>query len=69
MWERVLFLQCQLIANAPDIPSREKLAIVGDLYVKFNAPPPDAATSGSSITNSGNNAVNINGNNNTTTNK
>jgi hypothetical protein len=66
MWERVLFLQCQLIANAPDISSREKLAIVGDLYVKFKAPPPDAAPSGNSITNTGNNNVNINGNDNTT---
>jgi hypothetical protein len=53
MWERVLFLQCQLLGEAKDIPTSEKLNMLGQLYGKFGNPPPPIPASTVS-TNSGN---------------
>jgi hypothetical protein len=51
MWERVLFLQCQLISDAKDLTSKEKLQQVNDLYPKFGSSPP---ADGKTISNTGN---------------
>jgi hypothetical protein len=63
MWERVLFLNCQLLAEANDISNEKKLQMVADLYAKFGSAPPPLTSehSGSSITNSGNNSQIIQG--------
>ncbi|SHH22942.1 hypothetical protein [Bradyrhizobium erythrophlei] len=52
MWERVLFLQCGLLNEAKDMSSKEKLQQVGELYQKFDSPPPASQ----SLTNTGNNS-------------
>lgn len=54
MWERVLFLQCQLIGDANDLTSKEKLQMVDSLFPKLDSAPP---VPGPSISNSGNGAV------------
>ncbi|MER9163625.1 hypothetical protein [Mesorhizobium sp. M0715] len=54
MWERVLFLQCQLIGDANDLSSKEKLQMVTDLYPKIDSVP---TVPGPSISNSGNGNV------------
>ncbi|NEK17470.1 hypothetical protein [Rhizobium leguminosarum] len=41
MWERVLFLQCQMLSSAGDVDNRTKLQMIGDLYSKFGSPPPE----------------------------
>jgi hypothetical protein len=51
MWERVLFLQCGLLNEAKDMTSKDKLQQVGELYLKFDSPPPQGQT----LTNTGNN--------------
>ena len=38
MWERVLYLNCELLSEAKDVPSEKKLEMIGDLYSKFGAP-------------------------------
>jgi hypothetical protein len=50
MWERVIFLQCQIISESNDISGQEKLKSVTELYQKFQSPPPE---NGSVINNSG----------------
>ncbi len=71
MWERVLFLQCQLIAESTTLTDKEKIQFVGKLYLKTGSPPPDtSAARSNSITNSGNNNVILQGTgNNMTTGK
>jgi hypothetical protein len=66
MWERVLFLQCQIILTATDLSSREKIQVIGDLYQKFASPPPNHGKRGSTVINGSGNAVNTGniGNNN-----
>ena len=60
MWERVLFLQCQLLGEAKDISNTDKLNALGQLYGKFGNPPPPIpastmnANSGNTSTYSGN---------------
>ncbi len=63
MWERVLFLQCQMLAGANDVTNSEKLKLVGDLYSKFGSPPP----SGDTMIINGNNNTQQHGNNNRST--
>jgi hypothetical protein len=65
MWERVLFLECQLIADAKDLPSAQKIQIVGELYSKFNQPPPAIAANSSPNTNNSNNTATNTGSNST----
>jgi hypothetical protein len=60
MWERVLYLQCGLLNEAKDMTSKDKLQQVGELYQKFNSPPPGQPT----LTNTGNNNNIIQGNDN-----
>jgi hypothetical protein len=62
MWERVLFLQCQVINDAKDLTGKEKLQNVGDLYQKFNSPPPAESQT---ITNTGDNNTILQGSGNT----
>jgi hypothetical protein len=63
MWERVLFLECQLLRDAKDVSSKEKLQMVGELYQKFGSAPPDIVPPGSGpvMNNSGNNSQLIQG--------
>jgi hypothetical protein len=66
MWERVLYLNCQLLSDARDVPSEKKLQMVGELYAKFGSPPPSLTpSSGNTTTTSGNNSPIIQGNGNT----
>jgi hypothetical protein len=58
MWERVLYLQCQLISEAKDMTSEAKLQQVNELYPKFGSPPSQT------ISNTGNNNVINQGNDN-----
>jgi hypothetical protein len=69
MWERVLYLQCQLIGESTTLTDREKLQMVGELYVKTGSPPPDARGSSNSIDNRGDKNTIVQGTgNNTVTN-
>ena len=67
MWERVLFLNCQLLSEAKDMPSDKKLQMVGELYTKFGSQPPPLNSSNTSntTTTSGNNSPIIQGSGNT----
>jgi hypothetical protein len=67
MWERVLFLQCQLIAESTTLTDREKIQLVGELYVKTGGTPPDTRANSNSITNTGNNNNILQGSGNTVT--
>jgi hypothetical protein len=69
MWERVLFLECQLISEARDLSSAQKLDRIGDLYKLFDKPPPSVtnAATGNTATAIGNGNVINQGDNNTTT--
>lgn len=40
MWERVLYLQCEVLDTADDISTKEKLNLVSSLYSKFGSPAP-----------------------------
>ena len=64
MWERVLFLQCQLIAESTSIQDKDKIQLVGNLYGKFGSAPPEPASS-NSISNTGNNNNIVQGTQNT----
>jgi hypothetical protein len=63
MWERVLYLQCQAIAEAKDMSSKDKVKTIGDLYQKFGSPPP-TLDGAKTIVNTGNNNTIIQGNDN-----
>jgi hypothetical protein len=66
MWERVLYLNCQLLSDAKDVSSEKKLQMVGDLYAKFGSPPPTLTPSSSNTAStSGNNSPIVQGNDNT----
>jgi len=60
VWERVIYLKCQLIAGSADLSTKDKLEAVDQLLTQFNSPPP-----ANSISNSGNNATIIQGDHNT----
>lgn len=65
MWERVLYLNCQLLGEAKDVPSVKKLQMVEDLYAKFgSAPPPLAKSSSDTAITHGDNSPAIIGNGN-----
>jgi hypothetical protein len=69
VWDRVLYLKCQLIANSRDLSTTEKLRAVDDLADRFNTLPPPAAAPApgptyGSVNNSGSNATIIQGNGN-----
>ena len=60
MWERVLYLNCQLLSEAKDVPSEKKLQMVGELYARFGSPPPTLSPgSGDTVTTTGNNSPGI----------
>jgi len=48
MWERVLYIQCQLVADSTDISNKDKIKIVGALYNKFGSQPPPLNKNGGS---------------------
>ena len=68
MWERVLFLQCEVLSEASDLSSKEKLKSVGELYQMFARPAPMIASIEEPsviIINKGNDNTNIVGSGNT----
>jgi hypothetical protein len=69
MWERVLFLECQLISDAKDLSSAQKLEKVGALYQLFDRPPENVtdAARGNTATITGNGSIITQGSGNTTT--
>ncbi|HEX3348052.1 MAG TPA: hypothetical protein VHS58_08135 [Acetobacteraceae bacterium] len=66
VWDRVIYLKCQLIADSNDLSTKDKLQAVDQLMNQYNSPPPPvaAAPSYGSINNTGNNATIIQGNGN-----
>ena len=62
MWERVLYLNCQLLSDATDVASDKKLQMVGDLYGKFGQNPPPIVNN--TAINSAPNSIIIQGDNN-----
>jgi hypothetical protein len=63
MWERVLYLKCQLIADSKDLSTQQKLNALDGLSQAFATPPP-AVAAASTINNSGDNAKIIQGSHN-----
>ena len=63
VWDRVIFLKCQLIMGAPDLSTRDKLLAVDQLASQFDQRPPPAPSYGP-VSNSGNGAAIIQGNGN-----
>ncbi|MBV9538870.1 MAG: hypothetical protein JOY70_08075 [Acidisphaera sp.] len=64
VWDRVIFLKCQLIMDARDLSTRDKLAAVDQLANQFDQRPPPAPSYGA-VNNSGSNSTIIQGNGNT----
>ncbi|ACB95210.1 hypothetical protein Bind_1578 [Beijerinckia indica subsp. indica ATCC 9039] len=60
MWERILYLQCQTLADDKSISKANQLKMISELYGKFAQPPEpiDRESTSNSIINNGNN-VNI----------
>lgn len=54
MWERVLFLQCQLMNDLKDLTTVQKFQSLGDIAAKTKTDPPSLDNSSSVITNTGN---------------
>jgi len=66
VWERVIYLKCELIADSQDLSTNEKLHAVDQLATEFNSsPPPTSAPPSNRIDNNGNNNTIIQGNGNT----
>jgi hypothetical protein len=58
MWERVLYLKCQLIAESNDLSTDQKLRAVDQLVTQSDKPP-------ASVTNNGDHSIIIQGSGNT----
>jgi hypothetical protein len=66
VWERILFLQCQVLNEDKAIATNEKLEQFREILKLYDQPPPTLAPGGvaNTITNSGSNAIGIQGSNN-----
>jgi hypothetical protein len=58
MWERVLYLKCQLVGDATDLSTDQKLRALDQLVNQFDKPPQGL------ITNNGSNVIIIQGDHN-----
>ena len=63
IWERVLYLKCQIVAGSSDLSTQDKLHAFDSLIQASQSSPPPTAPS-EAITNSGNDVVIVHGNGN-----